>query len=286
MKTILAMSCLCASLPLLAMPQAKLEDTTSSANSTTLTNSKYQKSSLREIYLFGKPGRLYLGGSVGFSQLNTENRNQNINYYSGFLNDAYPNQNSNSNVGVVSIQGGYEFAGEKREIPAIAVGLGLYGMPSEYGHGGQLVETALGDAPSTLYNYRYNVDSTRLMAEAKFTWTVKHFTPFVDIGLGLAAVRLMNYNEVSTDNIGYPPLPPFKNQTNVNFAFQAGLGVGYELNFSQDNSELQHERISLGYRYVNLGDNNFGTRGSAYPYKLRLGNLSSQDIYLAFNHLF
>jgi hypothetical protein len=74
MKTILAMSCLCVSFPLLAMAP--------------------EPSSPSENHLFGKPGHFYLGGSVSFSRFNTENRNPNITYYSGFLNDAYPNQNS------------------------------------------------------------------------------------------------------------------------------------------------------------------------------------------------
>ena len=286
MKTLLAMSCLCLSLPLSSMASAQSNDTTYALGSATLSSSQHERSSFREIHLFGRPGYLYLGAAVGFSRFNTENRNPNINYYSGFLNDAYPNQNSSSNAATFSLQGGYEFLSGKRAVPAIALGLGAYTMPSGYGNGGQLVETPLGDPASTLFNYRYNVESTRLMAEAKFTWTIKHFTPYVDVGLGVAATRLMNYNETSTDNIGYPPLPPFQNKTNVNFAYQVGLGIGYEFNFYQDAAELQHERISLGYRYVNLGDTNFDTRGSAYPYKLKLGNLSSQDIYLAFNHLF
>lgn len=62
--------------------------------------------------------------------------------------------------------------------------------------------------------------------------------------------------------------------------------MGYAFNFKKSISDYQHERILLGYRYVNLGDASFGTRGEVYPYRLDMGNLTTNEIYLIFMHLF
>lgn len=46
------------------------------------------------------------------------------------------------------------------------------------------------------------------------------------------------------------------------------------------------DRLALGYRYANLGKVSFGRREPAYPYALRLGQLSSNEIYLSYTHVF
>jgi hypothetical protein len=289
MKAIIVVSCVCLSFPLFAMTNSSNSSLGESNSNfhlgfTSLTNNDYKKSHV--LHIFGKPGHIYLGATVNFSKLKTQNMNPSITYYNGFLNDTYPNKNNNARAANFSLQGGYEFLGDKKFRPAIAFGLGIYTTPSEYSNSGQVIETPLGDAAETLYNYKYNVNSTRLMLEGKFTWTIRHVKPFIDLGIGVASTQLRNYSETAVDATGYPPLPPFNNHTNVRFAYQAGLGLGYEFNFSQTNSEFQHEQVSLGYRYVNLGSAELDTRGSLYPYKLNLGKASTQDIYFAFNHLF
>jgi opacity protein-like surface antigen len=118
------------------------------------------------------------------------------------------------------------------------------------------------------------------------TWAIKHFTPYVDIGLGSAWTQTNGYTETVATTDGYVSLSAFQNHTNRHFAYQAGLGVGYAFNISGIKTDFQHERISVGYRYVNLGNASFGTRGSTYPYKLNLGRLSSNDLYLSYTHLF
>jgi hypothetical protein len=277
-KIAIAVICLQGALPMLA--NAHSETNTYSAHSYKETTGEYKKMIDPMVM-----GHYYLSVGAATSQLHVDKTHWNVTYYGGFLNDAYPGGNNNTNAAVFDLHGGYEFTGMGWK-PAIAVGLGGYLMPSEYGENGQLIETALGDAPSTLYNYKYNVSSSRLMAEAKFTWTFNHFTPFIDVGVGAGWTRPKNYAETSTDAIGYPALPPFGNHTNTNVAYQAGLGVGYAFNFNQNVSDFQHERISLGYRYVNLGNVTFNSRGSVYPYKLNLGRLSTNDLYLTYTHLF
>jgi hypothetical protein len=115
---------------------------------------------------FAADSHFYLSGAVGSSSLSIGNGNPQVNYYNGFLNDAYPPQKSNNSSFLFSLKGGYELIDSVGLRPAVSLGLGLYTMPSEYGYSGQLIETALGDPSSVLYNYKYNITSTRLMADA------------------------------------------------------------------------------------------------------------------------
>jgi opacity protein-like surface antigen len=235
--------------------------------------------------LFASTGHIYLAGSAGASWANFENSNPKIHYYDGLLSDAYPVDKNHETAAVFSVNGGYEFEGSCL-IPAIALGLGLYGTDN-YEYEGQLIETAAGGSSSTLYNYKFNLKSQRLMAEAQFTWLFANkLAPFINVGVGSAWNRMSDYTETSVNSTGYVTLPSFESHTNTNFAYQVGLGMGYAFNFSKDQSHYQHERISFGYRYVNLGDASFDTRGVDYPYNLDFGHIETNEIYLSYTHLF
>lgn len=227
----------------------------------------------------------YISAGVGGSQARLSANNPEINYYDGNLTDAYPLNHSRASTAVVSLNAGYEFKVCSMQ-PTIAVGLGVYTNPTPYGYSGQLIETASGDPANTLYNYTYNVTSTRVMAEAQLTWTVGNFTPFINVGVGPAWNDMNGYTEAPVDSEGYVALPPFSSRTSTNLAYQAGFGVGYAFNVEGNDSAFKHERISVGYRYVNLGNTSFGTRGAEYPYALRTGSLTSNDVYLTYTHLF
>lgn len=237
--------------------------------------------------LFAANGHVYLGGTVGTSGAIVGNTNPTINYYDGSLTDAYPIHGRHANTTLIGMNGGYEFTGVGLRL-AIALGLGMYGTLGNYDYKGQVIETAIGDSSSTLYNYKFHVASTRFMLEAQFTWTLlEKFAPFINIGIGPAWERLSGYTESSVDSPGCTALPPpFQSQTNTNFAYQAGLGIGYAFNFKRYVSDYSHERISLGYRYVNLGDTSFGTRGAVYPHNLDIGRITSNEVYINYMHLF
>ncbi len=236
--------------------------------------------------VFSANGHIFLGGTIGASEAIMSNNTPTINYYNGNLMDAYPLHRKHANAAIIGVNSGYEFEGDGL-IPAIALGLGVYATPGDFDYKGQLIETAIGDPSSALYNYKYHVNSTRLMFETQFTWTLlKKFVPFINIGMGPAWNRLSGYKESPVDSTGYVALPPFQSHTNINFTYQAGLGVGYAFNFDRGAADYQHERIALGYRYVNLGDNSFGTRGAVYPYSLDTGRLTSNEAYLTYTHLF
>jgi opacity protein-like surface antigen len=236
--------------------------------------------------VFAANGHIFLGGTIGASEAIIGNNNPTIRYYDGNLTDAYPLHAKHTNTATIGVNSGYAFEGDGL-IPAIALSLGFYGTPGDYDYQGQLIETAIGDPSSTLYNYQYHVNSTRLIFEAQFAWTLlEKFAPFINMGIGPAWNRLGDYKENPVDSTGYVALPPFQSHNNTNFAYQIGLGIGYSFNFDRHVADYQHERISLGYRYVNLGNTSFGTRGTVYPYSLDIGRLISNEAYLTYTHLF
>ncbi|GEM_PF-2803125 len=237
-------------------------------------------------YAFADYGHIYLGGIVGKSNANIGNTNNEIIYYNGSLVDKYPTQQRNAHAMIAGINSGYEFSDPDSAL-AMAVGLGLYGTPgSAYGYSGQVIETTPSnpDAGDILYNYKYNIRSTRLMGEARLSWLLGYFVPFIDLGLGATWNHMTGYQELPFSFPGYTALPPFQSKTNTHFAYQAGFGVGFA--FDSNAAEIRRERISLGYRFVNLGDASYGTRGSAYPYPFKTGKLKTQEIYLIYTWLF
>jgi hypothetical protein len=229
-------------------------------------------------------GHGYLGVSVGASCAKLGRNRPQISYTSGVkITDAYPLNNNSSWSVVINVNGGYEFTGGNWK-PAIALGLGGYYNP-QYDFSGKVIETAAGEASSPLYKYRYHMSSARVMAEIQLTWVVPYVSPFIDFGIGPAWNSASGYKEKAVHSTGYPPLHPFHSRTNLNFAWQAGLGVSFTFNWGR-RSDFQHERISLGYHYASLGKTSFGTRGSQYPHHLSTGSLTSNDVYFSYTHLF
>lgn len=235
--------------------------------------------------LFATCGQGYIGGSVEAAFANIDNSHPSIRYYDNLLTDFYPANQDSSTRTVLNLNGGYEFFGQGY-MPAIAVGLGVYTNPTAYRYKGHVNEQAADDPAFLLYNYSYKIRSTRLMAEGKFTWQIKQFLPYIDIGLGSAWNRLNHYSETAATAENYVVYPPFRSSTRTNFAYQAGLGLGYGFNFNPCCTGEKHERVSLGYRYANVGNISSGIRNADYPFRLNVGNLSTNSVYLAYTHLF
>lgn len=149
-------------------------------------------------------GQAYLGGSIAGSSARTANQSPAIVYNSGTrITDAYPLNKQQDTSALLSVNGGYEWAGSG-QLPIIDLGLGLYTNLSNYHFNGKVVETALGDPSALLYHYQYHLYSTRLMAELQLAWLVKRFMPFVNVGIGPAWNRLDNYQETGAGSTGYP----------------------------------------------------------------------------------
>lgn len=236
--------------------------------------------------VYAIPGHIYIGGAIESATVNVGQTNPQLTYNNDTLTDNYPINDSNNTKAVISLNGGYEFNGEGKT-PAIAVGIGAYTTPNAYHFNGQVNETPLGDPTFLLYQYQYNIKNTRLMLETQFTWQIRQFAPFINVGIGPSWNQFSGYSETVATPDGYVSLPPFSSETATQFAYQIGVGIGYLFNFTQNNAcGFQHERVSLGYRYANLGNLSSGIRNEDYPFKLELGSLRTNSIYLAYTHLF
>jgi hypothetical protein len=218
----------------------------------------------------------YASASLGASRAQLSQNTPTITYDDGLLKDAYPLNNTHDTTAMLSINGGYQFAISGLD-PLIAVGMGLYHNPAAYAFKGQVVETASGDSSFTLHNYRYRFYTTRLMAEMQLTWETGRWLPFINAGLGPAWNTVTDYTESPVDTSGYVPLSNFGSRTEMQFAFQLGLGIG--MVFDQ-------EQIALGYRYVNAGSAGLSSRGPTYPYTLNTGTLSNNEVYISLTHVF
>lgn len=246
----------------------------------------YTSLGLFSMPAFSAVGHPYLAGSAGFSYGHIGNSSPQISYASGVpIIDDYPISGHTTSASMFSVNGGYEFQ-NKNAWPVIAVGLGLYGAPVDYDFSGLVVETVTGAAPVTLYNYTYNISGTRLMAEVQFTWLMERLSPFINLGVGPGWISANSYTEVPVTSSGFVAQPPFESQTNINFTYQAGFGVSTTFNYTSPSSAYKPDRISIGYRYANLGQTSFATRGATYPYKLNTGLLQSNDVYISYTHLF
>tara|TARA_R110000868_G_scaffold339250_1_gene599971 strand:+ start:121 stop:915 length:795 start_codon:yes stop_codon:yes gene_type:complete len=231
-----------------------------------------------------QPYHYYLGITAGASLARNGDDNPTI-HYDGNIRDSYSTNSSYSTRPVIGANTGFEFIPEKGS-PTFSVGLGLYTTPSPYSFYGHIDEETPGDPTALLYGSHFNVVSTRVMAEGKLNWVLGVFSPFIDAGAGISWNRAKRYQETPMSPI-YPPLAPFGDKTSTNFAYQLGFGISYSFNTEEDDSEdFLQDRISLGYRYTNLGTVAFGIRGYQYPYSLNMGNFTTNDVYLTYVHFF
>src|SRR5262249_40862506 len=138
-------------------------------------------------------GNFYVGALSGWDITQVGNPKPTIRYYDGGLKDAYPLKENTQNQPLFGINGGYELIGH-RGCPAIALGVGAYGSFA-YNYHGKVIETATGDPSFLLYKYRFQIKSTRLMAEMQFNWAIKSWMPFVDVGIGPSWNTINHYSE-------------------------------------------------------------------------------------------
>lgn len=235
-------------------------------------------------YTFATEDHYYVRGEVGYNHSHVSSNNPQLTYYSGQLTDSYPDTESHFSTAMAGVGLGYEFLPNCCDsILSLGLGLGLYATSPHANLSGQVNETAVGNPTLAFFNYRFNVNSTRVMAEAQLTWSLNSFTPFINAGVGPAFNHIGDYRESGITN-NYPPLPPFQSHTQTTVAYQVGAGLGYAFNFSASDNFLQ-ERIALGYRYVNLGQVTTGIRNASYPYRLNFDRIVSNEFYLAYTHL-
>lgn len=237
-------------------------------------------------FAFDFSGHPYVGGLGGVSVAKVGQTYPKISYADASIVDNYPLNSNHSSIGIGGLYAGYEFNefNAQKWKPAVAVGVGVY-QSGQFDLRGQLIETTDGTT-TTLYDYKYSISSTITMAEVQFTWMLGTIMPFVNLGLGSSINRSMDYVETVVNSSTFAPFSHFQSRTHAECAYQAGFGVSTSFNFPQEAAEFKHERLSLGYRFADLGTASLGTRGASYPYQLNVGQLRTYDVFVAFTHLF
>lgn len=236
-------------------------------------------------FCFEARADFFIGASVASSEARVSQSLAEISYANQVVTDSYSlNKTHSSSIANGSLHAGYErlFLNERL---LMDLGVGVYQTFQGYHFSGQVSETVLGETSAPLYNYQYTIKSSRLMLEGQIGWVSSQLTPYMSFGLGAVQNILSSYHEQSATSDGYPPLPGFQSHNNFNFALQGGVGLSKSFNFFND-SDVKHDRLSLGYQYAALGSNHFKARGADYPYTLSIGHLYTNDFYLTYSRFF
>lgn len=209
--------------------------------------------------------------NIGKEQTDTSLGTQGLHY-------KYLSTDSYSGAVLYGINGGYEF--KVRSNMLLSLGLGVYQGSNYSAKGQEFVVNPVGDS-SFRTDYTYKVRSTRLMLETQLAWRVyishtEKIIPFITMGAGSALNYANSYHEADPA-IGNRA--DFKPHSNICFAYQLGAGISYP--FNDDNS-----RLSISYRYIDLGKARFGARESGSAYFLDVGNIKANEIFIGYVHLF
>ncbi|KTC90489.1 outer membrane beta-barrel protein [Fluoribacter dumoffii] len=129
----------------------------------------------------------------------------------------------------------------------LQLGIGFY-RPNDFSGSGILLQ-GIDEQSTDEFAYNYKVKTSQLFFEGKLLHSIKEiFHPYVSLGLGAA------FNKASDYEVEVPPFltftPEFEDHNTSNFAYSLGLGMDLDLG--------KHWRLGIGYRYVGLGDADFG----------------------------
>lgn len=129
------------------------------------------------------------------------------------------------------------------------------------------------------YSYQFNIRSQQLFIEGKLL--LDQFIlmkPYLIIGLGAAFNAVTDYKD-SSYCTNMTLTPTFQNHTNVTPAISLGVGVDFSLTSTV--------RLGLGYRFVELANNEFANaRLDGYPVPTILkARVKLQEIVMQFSYL-
>ena len=229
----------------------------------------------------------YLSGELSQDTISNSISQPVISYYDNQINDAYPLNKNRVNTTQWSVHSGYEWQPLSSKW-IFSAGIGFYNDVKPYTRSGAMDESILGDNPTHLYDYELQGMNRRLMFEtsALYAWN-NHLFGYADAGVGRAWNKLYGYQETVATPDGFVALAPFQDNTTTNIAYQFGGGLGYAFNlFSSPENSTNRERLSMGYRFVNLGKAALNIRDNTYAYPLDFGTLKAQEWYCRFTYLF
>ncbi|MHB1221777.1 MAG: outer membrane protein [Gammaproteobacteria bacterium] len=198
-----------------------------------------------------QPKGFYLGGGVG-DTFNKISGSSYLDTGAGWPDDHYANQ-SISDEFYGFLVAGYTWQRSENWLPSYSVGLRYMYVPSAE-ISGYVDQYSLPDFRN--YNYSYDVQLLNILAILKvdlYRW--QHFMPYVLVGAGVTTFTTTDYSEQALDDVTPRVSPGFGDGSGNNFAYQAGIGIDYEVN--------QNLVLNLEYDYINYGWVNTG-KGANY----------------------
>lgn len=226
---------------------------------------------------FNKKNSLYLKALIGINLSNVGKQQLDttagpINGYTQYI----PNNTYYSSISY-GAGGGYEF---KLGYATLSLGIGIYQNSNNLATG-QIWDIEPSNYTHIL-NYQYKVFSSRFMLETQLgrmfqlNNTIK-IMPFVLFGIGPA----LNFANSYRETVVYPNASRsnFNSKLNISLSYQIGAGISYPFN-------NDHSRLSITYRYVDLGKAIFDSKNELPKFKLDIGRIRTNEIYLTYTHLF
>mgnify|MGYP003439740312 FL=1 len=258
------------STPILQPIQVPLHEASSSSKQQ--ATSKYlQQGSHPELSVF-------LGGSYIPNTINGQTL-QLLPYETGQYADTFTNQ-SGASAFTWGVDATYRFklhapSAENYVFDSIGAGVDVFQI-TNFSQNGKVLQFNMPEFEN--YTYDLKLNNIRVMANADvdFHPIKQYFTPFIQGGLGSARTSI-SYNSVPISPVISPDLT-LPNQTNWNFAYQAGAGVKY--------AAKNYLLLSLRYLYANMGKVNSSTAGStAILAKPLTVNMSTQNFLFGLTYL-
>lgn len=143
----------------------------------------------------------------------------------------------------VSASVGYKWHRQSEWIPAYALALRYQHMMAN-DIGGNIMQYSMPEFVN--YNYHWDLQSDLLSVYSKVDLhQYGRFTPFIDLGLGLALNHSGGYSETAFAGVTPRISPTYQSHRQQDFAYNVGVGVDYDI--------AAQFVISVSYDYQNLG---------------------------------
>lgn len=128
------------------------------------------------------------------------------------------------------------------------------------------------------YRYHYDVRTQAILANMSADLLQgKNWTPYVDIGMGVAMNEAYDFSEAPLSGVSSPRSLDYADNSKTDFAWKAGLGLRYNI--------TKVTELDLQYHYVNFGGYQLG-QASSNPYQGTGGRLKGNEFSIGFSALF
>jgi hypothetical protein len=220
---------------------------------------------------------LYLSIMGGLSYANIGEDQYDVTIATSPYYNHYAPADNWTGAGVYGVKGGLEVNLSKEYL--LSFGLGIYKSINHKAKGRVYISEANSDFK--MFDYEYFFSSSRTLFETAFSRQFDlnekiKFIPFIELGMGAFSNHVFNYEEKAA-NPQASPGAGFKSNMTTSFSYQIGCGGAITL--------LDHDRLFLSYKYVNLGDAQFASKLNK-GYALTVGKSKAHEIYFGYTHLF